>query len=70
VCFFGRHYSGEMRRLYEASVRAAYTTGELKPMLRDSALNDGRTKVFRRGLTHAGIERPALERTESAWWTV
>jgi ubiquinone/menaquinone biosynthesis C-methylase UbiE len=70
VRFFGRNYSGEMRRLFEASVRAAYTTGELKLMLRDSALNDGRTRVFRRGLTHTGIERPALERTERAWWTV
>ncbi len=60
VRLFGRHYSGEMRRLYEASVRAAYTFGELQSMLELSRLNDGRSRVFKRGLTHLGIERPAL----------
>lgn len=60
VRVFGRHYSGEMRRLYEASVRAAYTPGELQGMLEQSRLNDGRSRVFKRGLTHLGIERPAL----------
>jgi ubiquinone/menaquinone biosynthesis C-methylase UbiE len=57
---FGRHYSGEMRRLYEASVRAAYTLDELQSLLEQSKLNDGRSRVFKRGLTHLGIERPAL----------
>jgi ubiquinone/menaquinone biosynthesis C-methylase UbiE len=70
VRIFGRHYSGDMRRLFEASVRAAYTPSELKLLLRESALDDGRTRVFRRGLTHAGLERAALERAERAWWTV
>ena len=28
-----------------------------------SRLNDGRSRVFQRGLTHLGIERPALART-------
>jgi ubiquinone/menaquinone biosynthesis C-methylase UbiE len=60
VRIFGRHYSGEMRRLYEASVRAAYTLDELQAMLEASRLDDGRSRVFRRGLTHLGIERPAL----------
>ena len=60
VRFFGRHYEGEMRSLYEASVRAAYTTDELSQMLAASRLDDGRARVFRRGLTHLGIERPAL----------
>jgi len=60
VRIFGRHYSGEMRRLYEASVRAAYTLGELQGMLERSRLNDGRSRVYKRGLTHLGIERPAL----------
>jgi ubiquinone/menaquinone biosynthesis C-methylase UbiE len=60
VRLFGRHYSGEMRRLYEASVRAAYTLDELQSMLEQSRLNDGRSRVFKRGLTHLGIERPAL----------
>jgi ubiquinone/menaquinone biosynthesis C-methylase UbiE len=60
VRLFGRHYGGEMRRLYEASVRAAYTLGELRQMLERSRFNDGRSRVFKRGLTHIGIERPAL----------
>jgi ubiquinone/menaquinone biosynthesis C-methylase UbiE len=63
VRLFGRHYSGEMRRLYEVSVRAAYTIGEMKDMLRRSRLNDGRSRVFQRGLTHLGIERAALAGT-------
>jgi ubiquinone/menaquinone biosynthesis C-methylase UbiE len=60
VRWFGRHYSGEMRRLFEASVRAAYTVGELQRMLTESHLNDGRSRVFRRGLSHLGIERSAI----------
>jgi ubiquinone/menaquinone biosynthesis C-methylase UbiE len=59
VRLFGRHYSGEMLRLYRASVRAAYTADELQSMLEASKLNDGRTRVFRRGRTHLGIERAA-----------
>ena len=57
VRMFGRHYSGEMRRLYEASVHAAYTAEELNALLQRSRLNDGRSRVFTRGLTHVGIER-------------
>jgi len=60
VRIFGRHYEGEMRRLYEASVAAAYTPPELNQMLRNSRLNDNRTRVFMRGITHTGIERSAL----------
>jgi ubiquinone/menaquinone biosynthesis C-methylase UbiE len=63
VRLFGRHYSGEMRRLYEVSVRAAYTIDEMKDMLAHSRLNNGRARVFRRVLTHLGIERPALTGT-------
>ena len=59
VRLFGRHYHGEMRRLYEASVDAAYTAGELRMMLARSRLNDGRSRIFERGRTHAGIERPS-----------
>jgi len=58
--WFGRHYRGEMRRLYQASVFAAYTAGELQQMLARSRLHDGRARVFRHRLTHIGIERPAL----------
>jgi ubiquinone/menaquinone biosynthesis C-methylase UbiE len=60
VRWFGRKYSGEMRRLYEASVGAAYTAEELGQMLQRSALHDGRSRVFRHHLTHIGIERSAL----------
>ncbi|HYY70342.1 MAG TPA: class I SAM-dependent methyltransferase [Terriglobales bacterium] len=59
VRWFGRKYSGEMRRLYEASVQAAYTTEELRDLLTQSRLNDGRSHVFRFRLTHLGIERRA-----------
>ena len=59
VRWFGRKYSGEMRRLYEASVHAAYTTRELHYLLAQSRLNGSRSRVFRFRLTHLGIERPA-----------
>jgi SAM-dependent methyltransferase len=56
--WFGRHYAGEMRRLYAASLGAAYTPAELQQILSRSRLNDGRARVFRHGLTHLGVERP------------
>ncbi len=61
VRIFGRHYAGKMRQLFEVSVAAAYTVAELAAMLTASRLNDGQAKVFRGGMTHAGIERPAGE---------
>jgi len=57
VRWFGRKYSGEMRRLYEASVHAAYTASELRDLLTESRLNDGRSRIFRFRLTHLGIDR-------------
>jgi len=51
----GRHYSGEMLRLYRASVRAAYTVEELQRMLDASPLRGAR--VFEHRSTHIGIER-------------
>jgi ubiquinone/menaquinone biosynthesis C-methylase UbiE len=62
----GRHYKGEMRRLYVASVRAAYDLDEVRRMLENSGLNDGRARVFRHGVTHLGIERAALPGTPEA----
>jgi SAM-dependent methyltransferase len=62
VRIFGRHYHGAMRRLYEASVAAAYTASELQAMLAASRLNDGRSRLFERGRTHIGIERPRRAR--------
>jgi ubiquinone/menaquinone biosynthesis C-methylase UbiE len=59
VRWFGRKYSGEMRRLYEASVHAAYTADELHDLLTKSCLHDSRSRVFRFRLTHLGIERKA-----------
>jgi ubiquinone/menaquinone biosynthesis C-methylase UbiE len=60
VRIFGRHYEGEMRRLYEASVAAAYTPKEFGELLARSKLASGRARVFTHGLTHAGIERAAM----------
>ena len=59
VRFFGRHYAGEMRRLFEASVRSAYTRTELGSLLARSCLAGDRSRVFQRGLSHIGVERPA-----------
>ena len=60
IWWYGRHYSGEMKRLYGASVRAAYTVEELGNLLASSKLSDGRSRVFQHHRTHVGIERPAL----------
>lgn len=57
VHWFGRYYSGKMRELFEASVRAAYTFEELKSILRQSKLAGA--NLFRFGWAHIGIERPA-----------
>ena len=51
----GRNYSGEMLRLYRASVRSAYTLEELERMLDSSPLRGAR--VFAHRSTHIGIER-------------
>jgi ubiquinone/menaquinone biosynthesis C-methylase UbiE len=55
VRWHGRNYSGEMRRLYRDSVRAAYTAAELERMLEASAILGAR--VFRHHSTHIGLER-------------
>lgn len=59
IWWHGRHYSGEMKRLYTASVRAAYTADELSALLALSKLSDGRSRVFQHQRTHLGIERAA-----------
>ncbi len=59
----GKHYKGEMRRLYVASVQAAYTEEELQKMVGASALRD--VRVFRHGKTHIGFERPLGNRAPS-----
>jgi ubiquinone/menaquinone biosynthesis C-methylase UbiE len=56
----GKHYDGEMKRLYVASVHAAYTEEELQKMLAVSPLRN--VRVFRHGKTHIGFER-AIVRT-------
>lgn len=53
VRWYGRHYSGLMRKLYEDSVRAAYTCKELADLLRGSKL--ARAQVFQEGRTHLGF---------------
>jgi ubiquinone/menaquinone biosynthesis C-methylase UbiE len=55
VTWFGRHYQGLMKQLFTDSVRAAYTLRELDDLLARSKIVGG--KVFRRGLSHIGIER-------------
>lgn len=55
VGWFGRYYSGLMKKLYEDSVRAAYTASELRALLRGSALADA--EVFRHRRTHLGFVR-------------
>jgi len=66
---FGRHYGGEMLRLYRASVKAAYTAEEMQEMLDASKLGDGRSRVFKRGRTHLGIERaPSLASNGLTIW--
>ncbi len=55
----GRHYSGKMRELYEASVRAAYIVPELQRLAETSRL--GGVRVFNAPVTHIGLERPLSE---------
>ena len=53
----GRRYRGPMRRLFNASVRAAYTVEELGEMLLLAGANGA--SVFRYRGAHLGIERAA-----------
>lgn len=55
VRWHGRYYSGLMYTLYCASVRSAYTVGELEELLRGSPLAGAR--IFRHARTHIGLER-------------
>jgi ubiquinone/menaquinone biosynthesis C-methylase UbiE len=57
VRWHGRNYSGEMLRLYRASVRAAYTVPELERLLAAAEIPGAR--VFEHHSTHIGLERPA-----------
>ena len=51
----GRHYQGLMRKLFEDSVRAAYTREELEEFVRQSKASGLSTFLFRNA--HLGIER-------------
>jgi SAM-dependent methyltransferase len=53
----GRHYRGEMRRLFDASVKAAYTEDELEGML--AKAGGYGASVFRYRGAHVGVERSA-----------
>ncbi len=55
IRWHGRHYTGTMRKLYEDSVRAAYTAEELEALLAASALAGART--FHHHRTHLGFYR-------------
>ena len=53
VGWFGRHYTGTMKKLYADSVRAAYSGAELGEMLRQSRL--ARARIFYHERTHLGF---------------
>ncbi len=55
IGWYGRYYSGLMKKLYEDSVHAAYTGEELRDLLQRSALADAR--VFFHERTHLGFIR-------------
>jgi ubiquinone/menaquinone biosynthesis C-methylase UbiE len=55
VRWHGRYYSGKMRQLYRASVRAAYVAPELQQLVARSRMTGGR--LFIHASTHIGIER-------------
>jgi hypothetical protein len=55
VRWYGRYYSGLMKKLYVDSVRAAYTLEELVELLGRSAL--GPARIFRHQRTHLGFVR-------------
>ncbi len=57
IRWHGRNYSGEMYRLFVASVRAAYTRDEIRALLRGSRLSGA--SIFAFGSAHLGIERAA-----------
>lgn len=57
VRWYGRHYTGKMKELYIASVRAAYTPDELVHLVREANLTG--VRLFRFGRTHVGFARPA-----------
>lgn len=51
----GRHFDGKMRRLFEASVRSAYTLGELKKLVKDAEVSGA--EVVAMGPAHLGFCR-------------
>ncbi len=55
VRWYGRYYSGLMKKLYEDSVKSAYTHDELADLLRRSSLAEAR--IFLHGRTHLGFVR-------------
>jgi ubiquinone/menaquinone biosynthesis C-methylase UbiE len=53
VRWYGRHYSGMMKKLFEDSVRAAYTPEELAGLLGGSGISEAR--IFLQGRSHMGF---------------
>lgn len=53
VKWHGRHYSGTMKRLFEDSVRAAYTPDELASLLNQSGMS--KAHIFLHESTHMGF---------------
>jgi ubiquinone/menaquinone biosynthesis C-methylase UbiE len=64
VRWHGRHYSGLMRKLFEDSVRAAYTPEELADLLRGCGMS--RARVFLHKGSHMGFVYGAELKTRQA----
>ena len=64
VRWHGRHYSGVMRKLFEDSVRAAYTPEELAELLRGSGMSEAR--IFLHEGAHMGFVYGAAPKTHQA----
>lgn len=64
VRWYGRRYSGIMRKLFEDSVRAAYTPEELGEMLRGCGMS--RARVFLHQGSHMGFVYGANSKTGQA----
>lgn len=56
VAYFGRRYEGRMKSLFEASVRSAFTLGEMRELVSQSSLRGCRTTKW--GAPYLVITRP------------
>ena len=57
ICWYGRNYTGLMKKLYRDSVRAAYTLDELAEIVQESGIPP--VTCFQESRTHLGCYRRA-----------